>query len=97
VDGLLDALTPLAALLARTADPSTVCVGLAGALGSGNSGHVDETLRRYFGADATWVRAALSTAGLAGASDIDRRIRLAQSEVLALEIQRPGGWLRAWS
>ena len=88
MDGLLDTLTPLASLLSRTTDPCAVAAALAGALGSGDPGHVEETLRQHFGADATEARAALVTAGIPGTSDVDRRIRLAQSEVLALEIQR---------
>lgn len=88
MDRLLDALTPLASLLARNRDPSTVSASVACALSSGNPGQVDETLRRYFGADAPCATAALATAGITEANDIDRRIRLAQAEVLALEIQQ---------
>jgi phosphatidylserine/phosphatidylglycerophosphate/cardiolipin synthase-like enzyme len=88
VDGLLEALTPFASLLSRTTDPSAVSAALATALGSDNPAAVEGTLQHYFRADATWATAALAKAGIGGATDVDRWIRLAQSEVLALEIQR---------
>jgi phosphatidylserine/phosphatidylglycerophosphate/cardiolipin synthase-like enzyme len=87
VDWLLDSLTPLAALLARTADPSAACAALTAALGSGSAAPTEETLRRCFGADARAASDALATAGITlGATAW--ATRLAQAEILALEMQR---------
>jgi len=88
MDGLLDALTPLASLLARTSDPSAVSAVLTKALRSGDVDHVEASLRQHFGPDATGVLAALTTAGISGAGDMNELVRLAQAEVLALKIRR---------
>jgi phosphatidylserine/phosphatidylglycerophosphate/cardiolipin synthase-like enzyme len=88
MDGLLGTLTPLASLLSRTTDPSVASAALAAALSSGDPGQVDETVQREFGPDAAAATAALCTAGIPAATDMDWRIRLAQSEVLALEFQQ---------
>jgi phosphatidylserine/phosphatidylglycerophosphate/cardiolipin synthase-like enzyme len=88
MDGLLATLTPLASLLSRTGSPSQVCERLATALNSASLAQVEETLRRCFGADAAWARTALHAAGIPEAADMERRLRLAQAEVLALHIQQ---------
>ena len=88
MDGFLDALTPFASLLARTTDPSSAVADLDAALGSGDLGQVDRILQQHFGADRVWAASALNTAAAAAASHTERRIRLAQIEVLALVIQR---------
>lgn len=88
MDGLLDTLTPLASLLSRTASPSLACAALATALDSGQPAQLDEALWHCLGADAAAARAALDAARIPEAAGAERRIRLAQAEVLALQIQR---------
>lgn len=88
MDRLLDTLTPLASLLARTASPSSACTALTTALGTGSLTQVYEALRHCFGSDAASARAALDAAGIPEATGVERRIRLAQCEILALQIQR---------
>jgi hypothetical protein len=88
MDGLLDTLTPLASLLSRTASPSVACAALATALDSGQPAQLDEALLHCLGADAAAARAALDAARIPQAVGAERRIRLAQAEVLALQIQR---------
>jgi len=87
MDGLLDTLTPLAALLARTPDPSARCAELAEALRSGSETCTGEIIRQCFGADAADAPAALEHAGVT-AGTRGWQVRLAQAEVLALEIRR---------
>jgi phosphatidylserine/phosphatidylglycerophosphate/cardiolipin synthase-like enzyme len=88
MDGLLDTLTPLASLLSRTASPSLACAALATALDSGQPAQLDEALRHCLGSDAAAARAALDAARIPEAIGEEQRIRLAQAEVLALQIQR---------
>ncbi len=88
MDGLLDALTPLATLLSRSTDPSVVCARLASVLISGSTGETDEVLQHCFGADSTSALAALDVADITRAGNTDWQVRLAQAEVLALEMQR---------
>lgn len=88
MDGLLASLTPLATLLSRIADPSSACAMLALALGTSSTpAQTAEILRSRFGSDAVNASLAL-TAARVTAANADWRIRLAQAEVLALEIQR---------
>lgn len=87
MDGLLAALTPLATLLSRTSDPSAVCATLATVLDPGNAAQASEIYRRCFGADAATAPHALDAARI-NAGGADWKIRLAQAEILALEIQR---------
>jgi len=87
MDGLLASLTPLATLLSRTSDPSAVCATLATALGPGTAAQAGEILQRCFGADAASAPHALDAACI-GAGRTDWNIRLAQAEILALEIRR---------
>lgn len=87
MDGLLDTLTPLAALLARTPDPSARCAELAEALRSRSESRTGETIRQCFGADAADAPAALEHADVT-AGKRGWEVRLAQAEVLALEIRR---------
>lgn len=87
MDGLLASLTPLATMLSRTSDPSATCSTLAAILDPGGAAQAGEIFQRCFGADATSAPHALDAARIA-AGRADGRIRLAQAEVLALEIQR---------
>jgi phosphatidylserine/phosphatidylglycerophosphate/cardiolipin synthase-like enzyme len=87
VDGLLASLTPLATLLSRTSDPSAVCATLATALDPGSAARAGEIFQRCFGADAASAPHALDAARIM-AGDTDWKVRLAQAEILALEIQR---------
>ena len=87
MDGLLASLTPLATLLSRTSDPSVTCAALAAVLDPGGAGQAGEIFRQCFGADAASAPHALDAARIA-AGRADGKIRLAQAEVLALEIQR---------
>jgi len=87
VDGLLASLTPLATLLSRTPDPRAACATLTTALRSGNAAQRRTTFQLCFGADAAAAPCALVAAGIS-ADRPDWEIRLAQAEVLALEIQR---------
>jgi phosphatidylserine/phosphatidylglycerophosphate/cardiolipin synthase-like enzyme len=87
MDGLLASLTPLATLLSRTSDPSAACATLAAVLDTDNPARADENFQRCFGADAASAPHALDAARIT-AGGADWKIRLAQAEVLALEIQR---------
>jgi phosphatidylserine/phosphatidylglycerophosphate/cardiolipin synthase-like enzyme len=87
VDRLLDSLTPLATLLSRTADPRAACAALTAAYSGGSAPQARETVQRCFGSDAPAASHALATAGItAGATGWT--VRLAQAEILALEMQR---------
>jgi phosphatidylserine/phosphatidylglycerophosphate/cardiolipin synthase-like enzyme len=87
VDRLLASLTPLATLLARTTDPRAACSALTAAFDSGDIARAKETLRDRFGADAPAASHALGIAGIV-TGNADWSIRLAQAEILALEMQR---------
>jgi phosphatidylserine/phosphatidylglycerophosphate/cardiolipin synthase-like enzyme len=87
VDGLLASLTPLATLLSRTSDPRAVCATLATVLDSGSAAQAGEIFQRCFGADAASALHALDAARIT-AGHADWKIRLAQAEILGLEIQR---------
>lgn len=87
MDGLLASLTPLATLLSRTSDPSAACATLAAVLDPDNPAQAGEIFQRCFGADAASAPHALDAARIT-AGGADWKIRLAQAEILALEIQR---------
>ena len=87
MDGLLASLTPLATLLSWTSDPSAACATLAAVLDPGSDTQAGEAFRRCFGADAPSAPHALAAARIT-AGGTDWKIRLAQAEILALEIQR---------
>lgn len=86
--GLLDALTPLASMLARTPAPGAAAASVARVLRSDCAERLDEVLRQHFGADAAWARTALALALQPDGTRADPTLRLAQAEVLALQIQR---------
>jgi phosphatidylserine/phosphatidylglycerophosphate/cardiolipin synthase-like enzyme len=65
-----------------------VCATLTSVLISGSAGKTDEMLKHCFGADSSSALAALDAAGITRAGSTDWQVRLAQAEVLALEIQR---------
>jgi phosphatidylserine/phosphatidylglycerophosphate/cardiolipin synthase-like enzyme len=87
VDGLLASLTPLATLLSRSSDPSAVRATLATVLDPGSPPPAGEIFQRCFGADAASAPHALDAARIT-TGGTDWKIRLAQAEILALEIQR---------
>ena len=88
MDGLLASLTPLATLLSWTSDPSAA-VRHAGRRPRyrQRTAQAGEAFRRCFGADAPSAPHALAAARIT-AGGKDWKIRLAQAEILALEIQR---------